>query len=137
MIRPLIRSEEWRIMDSMGHCEVGFADNPVQVPMGLWVSRGLNWLAVPLEWSVLPDDCPLPLLGGRYVMFRRLTPEWLTWLRRDFQHRDPQSTLAIQTRMVLLRDAITVCMPELEGADVELPAGYAPPRFDAVTHSYR
>ena len=124
------------MLSANGHVEVGFADNPVQVPMALWVSRGLNWLAVPVP-SVLPDDAPLPMVGGRIVVFRRLTPEWLTWLRRDFTHRDPQTTLAIQHRMTLLRDAITVYQPSLTKVEVNLPAEYGPPQFDSVTHSYR
>lgn len=137
MIPVLITSEEWTMLSGDGHVEVDFARNTIETPMGLWVSRGLHWLAMPLAKTVLPDDAPLPLRGGRIVVFRRLTAEWLTWLRRDFQHRDPQSVLGMQDRMVCLRDAITVYVPHLQQAEVDLTDDYGPPHFDSVTHCYR
>lgn len=104
-----------------------------------WLSRSLVWLVAPRSVS-LPDDfgfvMTYPESGDRWVSFRLVTAEWLTWLRQNYlAGKDPQSVLILQARQRRLKVVMQQYIPHMVGATAPLSESYEPPPQDGVTNA--
>ena len=77
----------------------------------LYVSRNCETILLTEQWA---DDCQI----GE-TPFRKASPEWLQWLRRNSK--------ASQEVKQQLRLALQTHCPELLGKTCEIPSDYGPP----------
>lgn len=106
--------------------DLALADLP---EMNLWVSSRLYWVAAPAKQY--PVD-----IGVGGVIYRRLDPVWLSWLRAHaYDGLDGASLRAVSVRAEVLKQAMSVYVPQAVGSAAEVPDGYQPPVLDSVSYA--
>lgn len=89
--------------------------------------------------QLLDDLCFVvryPESADRWISYRLVTAEWLTWLRIHYlDGKDPRTVAVLQDRQRRLRPTMKEFIPELVGATVELPDSYEPPPLDGVENA--
>ena len=105
----------------------------------MYLSRSLLWFVAPASLPLLDDLCFVvryPESADRWISYRLVTAEWLTWLRIHYlDGKDPRTVAVLQDRQRRLRPTMKEFIPELVGATVELPDSYEPPPLDGVENA--
>ena len=132
----LISPTEWEMLDA-GEGVILAGAKPGACHF--WLSRSLVWLVAP-ESVNLPDDfgfvIAYPESEDRWVSFRIVTAEWLTWLRQNYLlGKDPRTVEILQARQRRLKGIMEEYIPHMVGATAELPESYEPPPMDGVTNA--
>ena len=119
--------------------EIGVAHVPAsELPdMEIWCSRRIQWFAA--AKGTFPDTFEMriysDLVADRVVCYRKLTAEYLTWLRSNWDKGlDPRSTQQVQARLAMFGQGVTYYMPELSGVSVDI-SGYKGPPIDPVSYA--
>ena len=119
--------------------EIGTSHVPdVDLPdMSIWCSRRLQWFASPSP--TFPDTFEMRVyhdhIADSVVCYRRLTPEYVTWLRSNWDKGlDARSVQQVQSRMATFAQGISYYMPELSGVTADI-SNYKGPPVDAVSHA--
>lgn len=98
--------------------------------MAIWSSRRLQWFAAP-EGSY-PEQFQLDC-GNGPVCYRRLSPEYITWLRAHCQDGlDGRSQQVVQARQQDFGSGIELYMPQFVGCDADI-SNYKGPSVDSVS----